>query len=161
MDKDKQMVFTIGAELSKTSMKPALPVFQLFPPDSTTDLNDLQSYLLSCPGYAENAYNHGKSHEHLHLLGHLDRTESAIRIFVSGGVNNLTPVRAEVQAFFDCWPDAAPRMTAFALDSVLAFLIEGQYFEIIPRLNIVRRQLQRRYGVVPTGELERLTTPTS
>ncbi|TAE31415.1 MAG: hypothetical protein EAZ91_07455 [Cytophagales bacterium] len=138
-------------------MKPVLPVFRLFPSDTAADLDDLQSYLLSCPGYAQNAYNHGKSTEHIHLLGHVDRVESAIRQFVSGAVNNLTSCRSEVNDFYQCRPDAAPRMTAFALDSVLAFLVEGEFYEAVSRLNLVRQHLQRRFGVITEGDYERLT----
>jgi hypothetical protein len=138
-------------------MKTALPIFRAFPPDTHVDLDDLQSYLLSCPGYAQNAYDHGRSTEHIHLLGHCDRVESAIRIFVSGVTNNLADVRAEVMDFNQCRPDAAPKMVAFALDSTLAFLVEGEYYEAIPRLSVVRHHLQRRFGIVTEGDYERLT----
>jgi hypothetical protein len=138
-------------------MKPALPIFKAFPLDTHIGLDDLQSYLLSCPGYAQNAYDHGRSTEHIHFLAHCDRIESAIRIFVSGLTNNLSDVRFEVNSFFAYRPDAAPRMTAFALDSVLAFLVEGEFYEAVERLNLVRHHLRKRFGVVAEGDYERLT----
>lgn len=138
--------------------EPALPIFKLFAEDSTVDFSDLADYLRSCPGYSHNSKINGRGAEHQHLLSHTDRLESAIRYFLSGAVNNLSDVRAEYGQLHACFPEASQRMTAFAIDSVLSFLIDGQYFELIDRLKIASTHLKRRFGIVSVGDLERFLT---
>lgn len=133
------------------------PIPALNHPETTTlDVAALKAYLSGLPGYLKAAEQIGSSPHARDLLNRTDYVDFHFRRYLSGRIQTLHRVFYEIRRFLDLDPEAAPRMIGFALDAIERKLLDNEFFEIMPRYHTARSRINKAFGLIPTGEFERL-----